>query len=95
MKLYIPDIGDKLTLIQDWKFNLYHEYRNESLIKAFGFVYDNTYRNNKVENVILPIDTILIVDRIYIRKGRDMADFSSVSLVVHGMIFLGKINIYY
>lgn len=31
MKMYVPEIGDKITLTKDWTFLLFDEYRNGSL----------------------------------------------------------------
>lgn len=35
MKLFIPDVGEELTLVDDWRFVTICEYRNESLFNAF------------------------------------------------------------
>lgn len=56
MKLYIPELGDKLMLTQDWTFNLYPEYRN----KVFGekltpyYMYYNHYNTQWIDRNILP-----------------------------------------
>jgi hypothetical protein len=79
MKLQIPDIGDKLTLQNNWSFTLYCEYRNSVLWKIFTdkeFSWQDR-RLNKTTEVSLPKNTILIVDRVYIRQGAK--DFSSLS----------------
>jgi hypothetical protein len=36
MRLYIPGIGEVVTLLEDWKFNLYTENRNERFALAMG-----------------------------------------------------------
>jgi hypothetical protein len=36
MKLYIPRLGDVLTLSKEWSFKLYNEGRNDSLLNHFG-----------------------------------------------------------
>jgi hypothetical protein len=39
-KLYIPSLGDEITLTKDWTFRLYHESRNQSLgekLSLYGF----------------------------------------------------------
>ena len=33
MKLYIPEIGDNITLDSDWTFEVHKERRNSSLIQ--------------------------------------------------------------
>ena len=35
--LFVPEIGTELKLAEDWYFNLYAEYRNETLGKLHGF----------------------------------------------------------
>lgn len=35
MRLYIPEIGDKLVLAKDWTFTLYRESRNDDLWRLF------------------------------------------------------------
>lgn len=37
MKLYVPEIGDVLTLEKDWTFMLHAESRNETLGELFGY----------------------------------------------------------
>jgi hypothetical protein len=83
MKLYVPEIGDRLKLTKDWEFKLYYERRNSPLLKHFGFEFTWTRDYNKNESVILPIGTILKVDRIYIRNGAQ--DYSSISFYAEGI----------
>lgn len=35
MKLYIPELGEKITLLKDWSFKLILESRNEKLVEYF------------------------------------------------------------
>jgi hypothetical protein len=35
MKMYIPEISDRIRLVDEWRFTLINEYRNESLWKFF------------------------------------------------------------
>jgi uncharacterized protein YueI len=37
MKLYVPEIGDHIRLINDWTFTLNAERRNETLAEMFGY----------------------------------------------------------
>ena len=81
MKMYIPQIGDVINLTEDWEFNLHHENRNKDLLVEF-FNFDKVkyipyIENNKFNSFKLLKDTILTIDRIYIRKGND--DFSSIT----------------
>lgn len=84
MKLYIPQLGDRLQLIADWEFGLYNEVRNLSLMHL-----NNDQRlvhwsaNSTSVPMIVPAGSILKVDRIYIRKGLD--EFSSMTFFWEGM----------
>jgi len=80
MKLYIPEIGDQFVLSSDWKFTLYFEYRNETLMKKNGleFKWGNTDEDKK--ELVMPKGTALKVDRIYIRKGN--SDYSSLTFFI-------------
>jgi len=81
MRLFIPTIGTHLKLLKDWNFLLIPEYRNSVIWKAFGYatsnstIYDFCHENPR--DSILPADTILSVDRIYIRKG--IGDYDSLT----------------
>lgn len=90
MRLYIPALKDELTVAADWKFSLYLEQRNSSLItlveghdldwefwdKAIKYAYRNwiwiptdEYAKRYPCDFKIPAGSVLIVDRIYIRKG--------------------------
>jgi len=75
----IPDIGTVMELREDWQFRLYNERRNHDLYEPLGMKnYD--YRGSMdVMEVVVEAGAVLVVDRIYIRKGEGMENFSSVS----------------
>lgn len=77
MNLFLPEIGSKLKLTSDWTFVLYYEYRNSSMFKIL-----NT--DTKTSIVRIPKDTILNIDRIYIRKG--VSAYSSVTFTIPKVI---------
>ncbi len=80
MKLYIPEINDLLRLSQPWQFPLHYESRNTTLLQLSGQCNAgwNGYSSNLSPiNFELPVDTLLVVDRIYIRKGS--SDYSSLT----------------
>lgn len=79
MKLYIPEINDLLRLAQAWQFPLHYEHRNATLLRLSGQCNANWngYSELSPINFELPINTLLVVDRIYIRKGS--SDYSSVT----------------
>jgi hypothetical protein len=78
MKLYVPEIGDKLKLTNDWTFDLHWEHRNTGLIKHF-FGEDFKWGRDNVapRPVTLLAGTVITVDRIYIRQGA--SEYSSIS----------------
>lgn len=88
MKLFLPEIGNRLVLTKDWEFVLYWERRNAKLMEKLGhkFEYIWTHRPNtngtKKRNflVTIPAGTVMGVDRIYIRRG--VSDFSSVTFTI-------------
>jgi hypothetical protein len=80
MRLLIPSTGTHLKLTKAWKFKLFNEYRNNPLLKKLGLP-EGTYRADKSRSVTLPKDTVLTVDRIYLRKGAE--GFDSVTFRVH------------
>lgn len=77
MNLYIPEIGDRFKLEEDWTFTLYNEQRNwdfyallvDESIKTMSW--SEQKKNVKDTQVTLPKGTVLKVDRIYIRQGAD------------------------
>jgi hypothetical protein len=78
--LYVPEIGDQLTLAQDWTFGLHYEYRNEKLWAALGLarpVHSLWGHPPVTAPVTIPAGTVLTVDRLYIRKGA--AAYSSLT----------------
>ena len=90
MKLYIPTIGDEIILDEDWTFTLHNEHRNESLFYFLGIekeIYTkfNAWDTNrpfevfsfKTQEVKLPKNTKLIIDRIYIRNNQK--EFDSIT----------------
>ena len=99
MKLFIPPLGTKIILTQDWSFDLFHEYRNDSLLKAQGFVDENISKYSWEKHGVhvktsLPAGTSLTIDRIYIRHGSK--DFDSVSFWIgskpKGVGYKGKVR---
>jgi hypothetical protein len=82
MKLYIPEIGDKIVLTEDWTFTLYNEYRNEKLVNKLGWNTSMIYGSSKLEKKEITFlkDTSLKIDRIYIRKGA--SDYSSITFFI-------------
>ncbi len=82
--LFIPPIGASIELAQDWTFELYDEYRNSNFFEYLGLQRpgrDAMYDPKSV-TASLPADSVLKINRIYIRKGQK--DFDSVTFfLVH------------
>jgi hypothetical protein len=73
----VPPIGTYILLAENWKFRLFQERRNESLIKNLGYGFKWGQYAEVVCEPIVPKGTTLIVDRIYIKKP--YPDFASLT----------------
>ena len=103
MKLFIPPCGYRIRLVKDWSFDLYRESRNHDLaivLKTYKVSDDyhasryekpaeGTYYGNKLRHdlVTIPANTVLEVDRVYIRTFSKNAaskddDFDSITFRV-------------
>lgn len=97
MRIFVPTIGTLLRLLTDWEFDLYMEYRNKTLFEHLQFPYADSWREQfncptgydfdpvhgrAHRRVIIPAQSELRVDRIYIRKGA--ADFDSLTFYWKG-----------
>lgn len=81
-KLFVPAIGDRLTLTAPWEFTLSLERRNLKFAAEQGLLTDaekkerwnifvgtdRAQRHLKVVKASLPAGTVLEVDRVYIRQ---------------------------
>ncbi len=94
-RLYIPSLGDKLTLKEDWTFQLIEEHRNTTLIEflgrhgGLGAAEESprpgvaAWRGPIVSyEARLGKGSVLVVDRIFIRKGAE--DFDSITFLLEG-----------
>lgn len=78
MQMLIPDVGDYFELTEDWMFFLHPEYRNKDLWNYLGFGDMGTQKDPaKPVQVVLESGTVLVCDRVYIRK--DMKEYSSLT----------------
>jgi hypothetical protein len=88
MRLYVPRVGSHIRLLQDWTFNLYHDYRNQEALSAVGKWDDKWYMHReKISpgSMTLPSGTELVVDRVYIRrptKSGEDNDFDSLTFLI-------------
>jgi hypothetical protein len=90
MYIFIPQIGTKLILLQPWSFQLVDEYRNydmwvkltngqgppRSPSRSSPLIIKYSSSGQALPVTLSP-GTILVVDRIYIRKGQQ--GFNSVA----------------
>ena len=81
VRFCIPSLGTEIILAQTWKFTLWNESRNKSLIKAIGkeFTWERYGGCSDLGEVTVPDGTRLKVDRIYIRQGKGFDKFDSVT----------------
>lgn len=75
-QFFLPEIGTKLVLVEDWEFDLYPEHRNSKLFEHIGISHMYAMGDNP-HHVRIKEGSELTVDRIYIRKG--VSDYSSVT----------------
>lgn len=98
MKIYVPSVGTELMVLKPWTFDLYHEYRNRTLIEHFGLESVFDYRHPEdVESVMvtIPVGTVLRVSRVYIRQGSpdyDSLTFRSSNLGKKAVRFWAKLE---
>lgn len=81
-QFYLPSIGDKIELTEDWEFPLHFEYRNESMITRIKPNQRVSYSDEGSMIAVLEKGTVLRVARIYIRQGKrewDSITFGVVS----------------
>lgn len=75
-QFYIPSIGDKIILEEDWECTIFFEHRNSKFIKKArpdAVPKENywMYRSDGSSVMVtFPKGTVLTIDRIYIRKGK-------------------------
>lgn len=75
-KLFVPPLGTRLLLTEDWSFQLYNERRNATLMAMLGDTRKISYSPESIP-ASLPAGTVLIIDRYYIKQG--LGSFDSVS----------------
>lgn len=83
MKLYIPRIGDKIKLIENWNASIHSESRNERVFDALGIALNKEstgVNKDTIINVIIPKGTVLSFSRIYLRSPA--STFDSITFVV-------------
>lgn len=73
MKLFIPAVGYRIKLTKNWTFSLYGESRNKTMFEYACKVYSKYISRwgEKLQhtNVTVPANTVLEVDRVYVRTA--------------------------
>lgn len=69
----VPRVGDRLILDKDWLFDLYNEYRNDSIFDLHSMKYKGVPRDTP-QALTLPAGTLLEISRVYIRQGNKSND---------------------
>lgn len=78
VKLYIPQVGDKLKLTSNWNCKLFKEHRNYSFFKVLNI--DTTQNNDVSIDISFPKGTVLKVSRLYVRAPA--SSFDSITFTV-------------
>ena len=79
MRLFVPRVGDKIKLIENWTCSIYSEYRNKSVFSALGIEEGRDTQQNVI-SVTIPKGTVLNFARVYIRAPA--SDYDSVTFSV-------------
>lgn len=79
MKVFIPQVGDKVVLTENWTCKVPSEHRNASIFEAFGIARSSNVEDTAI-TITIPKGTVLKFDRFYIRKPA--SNFDSVTFVV-------------
>lgn len=82
MRMYVPACGDTIRTTSDWHFGLYGERRNDQLLAALGHTpsLDSwghrcwPYRNLPRFDAVCPADTVLKIERVYVRAQSKSAE---------------------
>ena len=84
--LFVPDINTKLRLVLPWNFTIHREHRNEKFLqfvlqepKFSGWSYRQAAGAINQWQVQMDAGSIIIVDRVYIRRGKGFEDYSSLT----------------
>lgn len=79
MKLYIPRVGEKIQLTENWSCSIQSEHRNQKIFDALGIKIGNNVHGTVI-NVTLPKNTILRIDRLYVRAPA--SDYDSITFTI-------------
>lgn len=90
ISLFVPPLGTRLLLAEQWDFALYNERRNATLMAYLGDTRKLVGINPESIPASLPAGTVLIIDRYYIRQG--LGSFDSVSFRVEKAKATAKIH---
>ncbi len=71
MKIFIPEVGDKIILEEDWTLKI-SDFNNDSLIKAFSFDGLSSFSEDLSQSlsVNIPKQTVLLIEKIDSKKEK-------------------------
>jgi len=75
MLLFIPKLGTRLRLIEDWRFTLHWDHGNANVWQSLGYGLQGD-----AKLTVLPRLTVLVLECIYVRKAR--AEFDSLTFII-------------
>ncbi len=75
MRMQIPAVGNQIRLLRTWEFPVYMESRNDKLVSRLkpGHKYNWRTRGSSIL-CVLEKGTVLAVDRVYLRQGKNEWD---------------------
>lgn len=88
-KLFIPQVGNQLTLISNWNCKVFNEYRNEKVFKGLNIDLSQLTRDTNID-ITFPKGTVLRVDRLYVRAPASSFDSITFSVVSSPIKSLNK-----
>lgn len=84
MKILIPIVGDKIKINKNTDIVLKNISQNVIFLKKYDEKEINIKQFNKNEhNILIPKDTVLTIDRVYIRQGSS-SEYNSITFKVNG-----------
>jgi hypothetical protein len=79
-KLFIPQVGTQLTLINHWNCKVFNEYRNKKVFTGLSLDLTQLEKDTNI-NITFPKGTIFRVDRVYVRAPASSFDSITFTIV--------------
>lgn len=78
-KVFIPQVGDKIEISNNWNCKIYNESRNSTVFEALGI--DVSTKNNSNIDITFPKGTVFKITRLYVRAPASSFDSITLSIV--------------